>query len=310
MMIHTLEEYSSLKSDTHFTFICVSCGKEFDKRKRRGTRGARFNFLCQTCGREKTNIERYGAKNVFASEEIKDKIKDVLIEKYGVDNSMKLDETKEKIKQTCLEKYGVEYSFQSENNKEKTKKTLIERYGVDHPSKNEEIRAKMRTSWYESMDETMGKIRQTSLEKYGVPHPMQNHEIQLKSKKKYTYENIQFDSSWELALYIYCKDNNIDCEYHPNICFRYVYNDKEHLYFPDFRIENEYIEIKGLQFFENKDDTKRMINPFDRSLDDKFEAKHQCMIQNNVRIITDCTKYLKYVKEKYSTDFLKLYENK
>lgn len=30
-----------------------------------------------------------------------------------------------------------------------------------------------------------------------------------------------------------------------------------------------------------------MINPFNRDEDDIYEAKHQCMIRNNVRIISD-----------------------
>lgn len=35
-----------------------------------------------------------------------------------------------------------------------------------------------------------------------------------------------------------------------------------------------------------------MINPYNRSLDDLAEAKHQCMIKNNIKIITDIKPYI------------------
>ena len=38
---------------------------------------------------------------------------------------------------------------------------------------------------------------------------LQNREIQKKTLSHYTYNNLNFDSSWELAVYIYCIDNNI-----------------------------------------------------------------------------------------------------
>ena len=42
-----------------------------------------------------------------------------------------------------------------------------------------------------------------------------------------------------------------------------------------------------------------MINPYDAKLNDVYEAKHQCMIANNIVIITDFTKYIKFAKNKY-----------
>lgn len=218
MIVNSIEQYNLLKADTVFTFVCTSCGGTFEKRKRRGKRGETFNFLCQSCGRKMTNIKRYGTENVFASDTIKSKIKETCLEKYGVENPMFSEQIKDRSKETCLKKYNVAYSFQSDNNKEKSKETLLEKYGVDHPSKSKEIKKKMVESWLKTKEE------KTCLEKYGVARPMQNYNVQLKAKKKYTYDNLQFDSSWELALYIYCIDNNIDFEYHPNItdCSKYV----------------------------------------------------------------------------------------
>ena len=76
---------------------------------------------------------------------------------------------------------------------------------------------------------------------------------------------------------------------------------------------NIFIEIKGIHFFRPDG---IMFNPFrykdwsdaeyERSCR-RYEAKHKCMIQNNVRIILDPSdevyKYKKYVEDKYGIDF-------
>jgi hypothetical protein len=71
------------------------------------------------------------------------------------------------------------------------------------------------------------------------------------------------------------------------------------LYYPDFIVNGKYVEIKGLQFFENKDPNGKLINPYDRSEDGKYEAKQQCMKNNNVEVITETSKYIEYTISKY-----------
>lgn len=126
--------------------------------------------------------------------------------------------------------------------------------------------------------------------------------IFLKNKKKYTFKNIKFDSVPELAYYIWLSDNNISFEYQPNISFEYEYDGKTHIYYPDFKVNEEYIELKGSHFFENG----KMINPYDRTQDGLYAAKHQCMIKNNIKIITDYNQYEDYVNKKYTKDFIEL----
>ena len=116
---------------------------------------------------------------------------------------------------------------------------------------------------------------------YGVKYPIQNKEIFAKNRAHYKFNNIIFDSSWELAYYIWLKDNNINFEYHPKYSFEYEYNNIIHIYCPDFKINNEFYEIKGDMFFENE----KMINPYNRNLDGKMQAKYECMIKNHVKII-------------------------
>ena len=139
--------------------------------------------------------------------------------------------------------------------------------------------------------------------KYGISNPTFDPKIREKQRNKYTYNNENFDSSWELAYYIWLKDHNIDFEYQPDISFKYEYNGKIHLYFPDFKVGDEIIEIKGRQFFENG----KMICPYNRTQDDIYEAKHQCMIKNNVKLIlsNDIKFYINYIKEKYGSSYIK-----
>lgn len=95
------------------------------------------------------------------------------------------------------------------------------------------------------------------------------------------YDGLCFDSNWEIIFYKYHKSLNHNIIYHPNIYINYEYNDKNHIYQPDFIIDNQLYEIKGDHFF----DGDKMINPYDRTQDDLYEAKHQCMKNNNIKII-------------------------
>lgn len=58
------------------------------------------------------------------------------------------------------------------------------------------------------------------------------------------YKGIRCDSSYELAFLIYCLDHNINIR-RCDKTYKYIYDNKEHLYFPDFIINNTIIEIKG-----------------------------------------------------------------
>ena len=62
---------------------------------------------------------------------------------------------------------------------------------------------------------------------------------------KQGYHNgVYFDSSWELAYWLYCVDHNIPIERNEK-GFEYYIDDKRHLYYPDFIVNGEYVEIKG-----------------------------------------------------------------
>ena len=42
----------------------------------------------------------------------------------------------------------------------------------------------------------------------------------------------------------------------------------------------------------------------------KENAKYLCMVNNYVKIYTNCEKYEQYIKEKYGTCYLKQFKNK
>ena len=64
---------------------------------------------------------------------------------------------------------------------------------------------------------------------------------------------------------------------------RYDFEGNIHMYTPDFWLisDDRLIDVKGDHFLEDG----RLINPFDRKLDELYAAKQKCMIENNVEII-------------------------
>jgi hypothetical protein len=105
-------------------------------------------------------------------------------------------------------------------------------------------------------------------------------------------DGITFDSSWELAFYIYLRDYGIPFEYHPDIEFPYKLeedDEKFHIYRPDFKIHDKLIEIKGNHLAEGKDKDK--LSFLDRL---------------GVDVITgnDIKPFLNYVAKKYGKGYL------
>lgn len=125
---------------------------------------------------------------------------------------------KEKQKQTKKEKYGDEYF----NNYEKCKRTKKAKYGDEYFNNYE-------------------KGVKTLLLRYGRVFNISN----------YKYDEVLFDSSWELALWIYAKDHGEEIEREP-CYFEYEFEGKKHKYFPDFRYKGKLIEIKPKSAFNKK----------------------------------------------------------
>lgn len=292
-----------------------------------------------------TNLKKYGVPYSSQAEIVKEKAKQTNLKKYGAPSNMQTVEFKEKSRQTMYEKYGdlyvrtpafrkkVKEAWASKTEEEKSslrdkiEKTNLEKYGTKTPLLNSDC---------------IEKTKQTCLEKYGSEtyfgsevskevlskiveenHNSNNYEKTLelarKSKSYYRYGGENFDSSWELAFYIYHKDHNLSIIRTP-ISLEYEYGGHLHFYRPDFEINGELIEIKGNQFFDKEGN----FVPHPRAANDckteedlkllyeKSKSLYNCMLENHVKILReeDIKFYLDYIKNKYGLSYLKNFKNK
>ena len=282
---------------------CLTCGKQTDFISMNKGYKQHCNKQCMSVDnnvqqkRMNTNLEIYGYKSSFCTEETQNKVKQSIKEKYGVDNVYQSEEVKNKIKQTNKERYGVENPQQCQEIREKTKQTNLKRHGHTCSLQSPLIKQKVIKTNLERygaeniLSSEIGKqrVKETNLKRYGVENPQQNREIQKKTLSHYKYNNLNFDSSWEVATYIYFIDHNISIQRLPIRFTYYDINNKKHYYFPDFLIDNKLIEIKGSQFLDN---TGKL----------KDKAKQKCMDDNNVIMWTydDIKQYLTYCTDKFN----------
>lgn len=105
---------------------------------------------------KKISLLRYGVENVFAADEIKEKIKQRLMGKYGVDHPSKSIEVINLKKDNNLKKYGVTCTLQlpgvrekcniairSDEVKNSRKQTNLLKYGVENVAQSKEVMDKM-----------------------------------------------------------------------------------------------------------------------------------------------------------------------
>lgn len=104
------------------------------------------------------------------------------------------------------------------------------------------------------------------------------------------YKGFWCDSSWELAYVIYCLDHDIAIERNHD-WFPYVFEGRQRKYYPDFKVGDEYIEIKNY-------DTPMVIAKIQQfPIDKKLKVLHE----------GDLTQVFAYVKEKYGENYTELY---
>lgn len=275
-------QYSEYFRAQKVTLICASCGKPWSTHL--GT--ARVNdFLCRSCKTRITNKLKYGTENINNTEWKKEKTRRTCIERFGVDNPLKTEEVKKIVR--------------------------------DRVS-SEDFKQKCRNTWAnktpEEMQKRLNKSRKTNLKRYGFENVFKDKSKMLKAKqnlqasnKGYNYDSKHFDSSWELALWIYARDHNEAIEREPLI-LKFICDDIEYGYIPDFRYKGKLIEIKGDQFFDKNDN---LINLYNRDYDYIAKAKQQCMLKNNVTLwrMKNIQFAIDYVKKTYGVSYLKSFKN-
>ena len=302
---------------------------------------------------EKKWVEKYGCDNPLKSKEVRERIKatkkekyddefftnrtkakDTMLKKYGnyFNNSKQIheswmkkseEELKEiagKKKKTSLERYGTECPLQNESVKQKTKKTSLERYGTECPQSSEESLQKKRETNLLKFGETTPlknetvkeKIRETCLEKYGVEFVSQSPEFQSKIKKLYEYDGLKFNSKYELYFYLYHKEilkNDVQRDFK----FEYEFEGEKCFYFCDFKVNDDFFEIKGNHYVKDG----KLYFPY-RNTDNweyfqrKWDKKTEVMRQNNIRVIlTDSDEMngiIRKVDEVFTKDFVTLFD--
>ena len=127
-ILNVMKYFKSAKQK--FTYKCDECGKEvttyiykYFRKDRPNTRIIPTSLddktLCGKCLSEETNLKIYGCKNVFANEEIKQRIKKTNLERYNHEYATQSEKIKEKTRQTNLRLYNVECTLQREDEKQK-----------------------------------------------------------------------------------------------------------------------------------------------------------------------------------------------
>lgn len=184
MLITTkkLTKHDSMSREVKFDLFvlrCDTCSREFEKRGAASRITKRTSHYCsKECVREackdggklakvrgKTNIERYGVSNVFASDDVKESIRQTMLERYGVERALQSEESIAKMQATMLERYGAKSPTHVPKLRQKQLNTMLERHGVAYPMQLESVKEKMRKG---------------CVAKYGVSYILQNKEAHKK----------------------------------------------------------------------------------------------------------------------------------
>lgn len=244
--------------------------------------------------RIKTTNEVYGCDNVFQNEDIKLKCKQTKIDRYDDAHYV----NREKAIQTMIARYDVEYTFQHKGLCEKSISTKRELYGENLELLVEKAKSTKKERYgNENYNNSEKQIQTSKLNHNGLYHS-QTIEFSKCHRKRIFHDGIYFDSTWEVSVYEFCKMNNIKFEYSPSITYEYEYDGKIYTYHPDFLIDGKVYEVKGDNFFRINESTgiEEMYCPWRYSewsdehynwMCGKYEAKHQCILKNNVVILRE-----------------------
>ena len=265
---------------------CKMCNKnEKFKQKNINSLNGYLEYCCISCAQQ--------------SKEVQNKIINTNLKKYNKAYFSQTAEYVKKINTTNKIRYGTDWACQSAIVKKHIQQSMIDHFGVPSVFMSDEFKQ---------------KYVDTCMKRYGVRNGGCSRQAFNKMHRKYQYDNIQFDSSPELAYYIWLKDLSIKFEFQPATTFEYNFNRMKCIYCPDFYLieEKQYVEIKGDHFFKDG----KMICPWRKStwtdeqysaICNKYEAKRQCMLANNVKILKTSSDEVKqaiqHVKAKYGIDF-------
>lgn len=232
----TCKEYYDSYIKTPNEGICPICGKETTFRGI--TKGGYIRHCSYSCAQKDEEVTK---KKQITSKKL-----------HGVENYRNTEQAQK----TFNENHPIE------TQKEYYKKIIEKRDSVDDKIK-EKWKNKARNTRYDKngegnwlSDESIKQIKETKKDRYGD----ENYNNKEKATKtclklwgkiyppnyKYTYNGINFDSSWEIAYFIWLKDHKINFIYQPkDLNLKYTFNGKEKTYYPDFIVNDFLVEIKS-----------------------------------------------------------------
>ena len=236
--IQSLKDYYNDKHK-YIKFKCIRCGKI--EIKRDVSIEKLSELVCGPCLRKEGTFKAHGSYTWNNP----NKRKATCVEKYGVDNPAKLD----KNKQILRDRANTDFY---EKRQEKIRQTCLNKYGVDNVAKSEISKQ---------------HARETCMKKYGVSHPMKTPEgFKKVAWKNIFYDNEYFDSSWELAYWIWCKNHKLSIARNHQ---GFLLSNGSYFY-PDFIVDGNLVEIKG-------DHLKKI---------ESFKYKLDFCKKNNIKILS------------------------
>jgi hypothetical protein len=261
---------------------CLNCGKDCRKKycsnacQRQFETGVikKFIVYCHNCGEE---IEIYEKEKLFP---IKEKY---FCSKSCANSRHWNEEHKNKISLINKKSKNVSKANKT-NGKNKRLKYILKRVSKTCPvcGKNFELNKTYCSRECYISDKSM-MYRNSGIGGYrkSLKYPY----------KRGLYDGQWFDSSWELAFYLYNKDKGIILKKNTDK-FTYFFEGKKCSYLPDFKLnEKEYIELKG--YLRKRDEFK--ISQFPHNL--------------KIYKSEEMRKIISYVVFKYGKNFISLYED-
>lgn len=254
----------NLKKYQKIKYICTECGNEVERLYIKSRLPMISRLKCKKCNSEQTCLEKYGYKNGMQVPEFKEKLQQVNIKKYNNICSLNGPEQIKKKKETWRKNFGKDNPYQKLEVQEKRKKNNLKKYGREYAiGTKDSARKSLET-----------RIKRGLL---GV------------SKVRYLLDNIKFDSSWEVAFYIWNRDN-VSTKIERNaIYFEYEFEGEIHRTYVDFKIDEKLYEVK---------------NPYLLTRDGRNKKRCEVMKENNVIFITNPKPYIDFVKEKYGSHYI------
>lgn len=237
--------------------------------------------------RQENNMKKYGVKEILMLPGMHECSVSAIYDKFGVSCTFELPEFRERCISTMIDTYGVPFASQIPGMTELKKQRCLSATGYEWPSQIPAVKE---------------QIIQTRIKNFGTA---------AAPSYRFTYKNMNFDSSTELTFWIFCEDNDIDIKRSSKM-YEYYVDGQKCIYNVDFEVNGVETEIKGDQFFR-EDGT--MFCPYRYStwtdeqyekVNRKYEAKHQCMLMNGVKILrsSELEHCRKYVNDKYGRDYL------